>query len=519
MSKQKNLIKIILSAGLTVTLSVLIIAFAVKAGSLNPSGTPAATGFTLTDIYNRLNTNAPAVAGNHTFTAPTDTSTPTMYSLTQVYNKIPTINPANLLATTTYLGVTGNIAVRGAFSLKASTTDQAVAAGYYSGGTLSGAATLVPGNVKSGVNIFGTIGSYAGAGGYTFGDNVQSTVLTTATGAGTYNVSNLANNVIKQGTTWGVSLGSTGTLTPSPTGNTATTSDVCVSKTFFGNKQTDWTNRTGTLVIDPATVLSGTTYCGIAGSASGSGFTYGSSSPAGVLTSPATPATGGTFVASNLSNSLIATGTVWGVGQVGTLLGHLFNGTGQTIAGGSQNNGGVEDLNDGGAAPTDRYSRVWTLCISGTYDATTNPGGNYCNTGDSGAAYMDNSTRLIWSKSMNASYGLDNTGSTMTWYIANNCTEQSGAGYTCTKKTSGKTGCEANTGWFVPHQKQLMQAYIDGSYGFVSSNSGSSGFFWSATSVANVPTNAWLVTLGSGIVSYSSKSGDPYSVRCVHPAN
>jgi len=61
---------------------------------------------------------------------------------------------------------------------------------------------------------------------------------------------------VKLGKTY---LNVAGTLIPS--GGTATTTDVCSTKTYFGANQTDWNFATGTLAIDASKVLSGTTYC------------------------------------------------------------------------------------------------------------------------------------------------------------------------------------------------------------------------------------------------------------------
>ncbi|MFA5248296.1 MAG: DUF1566 domain-containing protein [Patescibacteria group bacterium] len=406
-AKLKNILKTVSLGGLTVILSVLIIYSVTKAGSLTPPGSEAtSTGYTLEDIYNRLFDNSTAIFGNHDF-EPSASPTSTMHTIDEIYGLIPFVNASNLLSSTTYLGVTGNIQSR---TLSSSTTT--ISAGYYGSTNLNTVDTdLATGNIKSGINIFGIAGSY-GSGGYTYGSDIASHVLTSAgVGAGTFN-------------------------------------------------------------------------------------------------------------AYNLNSNLIATGTVWGTSSVGMLLGHLFNGTisSSSIIGGNQANGGVEDYNNSGSAPSDRYSKAWTQCVSGgTYNRITNPGANYCGTGDSGAAYMDNSTALIWSKGMNATtYVLDDTSGTMTWYIANNCTEISG-NY-CTKLTSAKTGCEANSGWYLPHQRQLMQAYIDGSYGILIPN-GNNRSYWSATTRSDVVTNAWHVNLGSGSTSRVLKTDINEFVRCVHSAN
>ncbi len=78
----------------------------IQAGSLTPPAAPAATGYTLADIYNRLNTNAAATEGSHNF-SPSGSPAGSIYTLTQIYEKIPTIDPAKVVAGTTYLGVAG----------------------------------------------------------------------------------------------------------------------------------------------------------------------------------------------------------------------------------------------------------------------------------------------------------------------------------------------------------------------------------------------------------------------------
>ncbi|MDD5527722.1 MAG: hypothetical protein PHO56_01970 [Patescibacteria group bacterium] len=459
MSKQKNPLKLIITGGLTVAISVLIIISIVRAsgyGSLTPSGTPTATGYTLADIYNRLNSNTPAVAGNHTFTAGA-TSSNGFYTLVDVYDKIPTINPSNLLSSTTYLGVTGNIAIRGAFGLKGSTTDQSVAAGYYSGGTLSGSATLIPGNIKNGVNIFGTIGNYT-AGGYVYGDNDPAKVLTAATsnlGASSYLADNLAVGKVKYGTTFGIGP-QTGTLY----GDTDA-SKVCSTA-----------SAAGTVSVTASLVATSTTYCGV----------------------------------------------------TGTLLGHLFNGTcfnshfctvGTEYLGGSQANGGVDDYNYGAAMPVGAYSANWTKCTANN---------SYCGTNDSFAYSKDNATGLIWSNPC-ASAGCTtyssssptayqwNSKGVNNYYVGLGTAGSSTASQLCSNDVNAVTGGGFHMGgWFLPHQKQFMMAYIDGSYG--SLEIGYTRFFWTATTESDSVTSAHDFNLGAGTDTLNSKS-TAIKVRCV----
>src|SRR3989338_1828903 len=159
----------------------------------------------------------------------------------------------------------------------------------------------------------------------------------------------------------------------------------------------------------------------------------------------------------------LSVGNTW-CGTAGTLLANLFNGTntGGTFPGGSQANGGVDDYNNNGTRPSDTYSKGWTAC---------NSGNSYCGTSDSGADAKDDSTGLIWSMPCNgsgcASFS-DASPITYSWdssAVNNN------------SRTASQL-CSDHAGWDQPHQKQLMQAYIDGSYGNLEA-SGVTRNYWS----------------------------------------
>ncbi len=147
----------------------------------------------------------------------------------------------------------------------------------------------------------------------------------------------------------------------------------------------------------------------------------------------------------------------------------------------TQAKGGVDDYNNNGSRPSDSYAKSWTTC-----DGTN----NYCGTGTSTADKKDDSTGLVWSKWLNS-------GATSTWFDANNCYEPGTAenpgtcvsngddACQCVKKATSMTGCDAlGSGWRLPYQKELMQAYIDGSWGNLS-NAGN--YFWSATTRSYYP--------------------------------
>lgn len=184
--------------------------------------------------------------------------------------------------------------------------------------------------------------------------------------------------------------------------------------------------------------------------------------------------------------------------------------------------GGVDDYNNSGTRPTDSFAASWTECTAGN---------NYCKTGDSNADYQDNNTGLIWSNYLDG-------GANHTWFWANNCWEpgtwanpDGGEGDNggsniacdadgddacqCVKATStpNMTGCEAlgDGGWRLSHQKELMQAYIDGSWGNLSN---AANTFWSATTLSGDTHYAWHVSLYSGYTNGGAKTLT-YDSRCV----
>lgn len=69
--------------------------------------------------------------------------------------------------------------------------------------------------------------------------------------------------------------------------------------------------------------------------------------------------------------------------------------------------------------------------------------------------------------------------------------------------------------WYLPTQKELMQAYIDGIYS-QDADFATISYFWSSTEYSEDPGGAWLVHLpyGSTVVDDKSFEGF-YAVRCV----
>lgn len=74
---------------------------------------------------------------------------------------------------------------------------------------------------------------------------------------------------------------------------------------------------------------------------------------------------------------------------------------------------------------------------------------------------------------------------------------------------NGATGVE--TDWYLPTQKQLMQAYIDGSANHLPRADVN---FWSSSEYSSNRSNAWVVNLPNGYTHYNNKSSN-YYVRCI----
>ena len=77
------------------------------------------------------------------------------------------------------------------------------------------------------------------------------------------------------------------------------------------------------------------------------------------------------------------------------------------------------------------------------------------------------------------------------------------------------------TDWYLPSQKELMQAYIDGIYNQAGIDEASAAafvtdnYYWSSSEVSNYSNGAWIVGLYNGLTFYNNKPDTDYGVRCV----
>ncbi|ETB63572.1 TPA: DUF1566 domain-containing protein [Candidatus Nomurabacteria bacterium] len=215
-----------------------------------------------------------------------------------------------------------------------------------------------------------------------------------------------------------------------------------------------------------------------------------------------------------------------GVNLVNMFNGTCGNGAGACpsgeFTGGTQALGGVDDANSGPdiplTPPTDRYETTWTAC---------NVGNSYCGTEDTGANMKDEATGLVWSYPLKGLGGatFDTVAPTpdpyclSATYDALSCYWDTDTYYSWDASrvdNDSKTAqqlCSDHTGWSLPHQKQLMQAYIDGGYGNLDPV-GVDRNYWSATTHSYYANYAWGINLPYGYTDTYTKFNNN-NVRCV----
>jgi len=183
---------------------------AVYAGSIDSPavvGEAESTMYTLTDIYNRLDSGEAGTLATGTFTEPTSAPGSTGYSLNDIMAISPRLDDTSgttmekVLTGTTYWGLsskewglqTGTMPNIGQENFTPTTTDQKISLGYHDGtGVVAGDADLISDNIKAGKEIFGISG--------------KTSVVDTVTGNAT------AEDMLKNTKAWVNGVEITGTL-------------------------------------------------------------------------------------------------------------------------------------------------------------------------------------------------------------------------------------------------------------------------------------------------------------------
>ncbi len=201
-----------------------------------------------------------------------------------------------------------------------------------------------------------------------------------------------------------------------------------------------------------------------------------------------------------------------------------------------------DDWRNGAGTDQNEYTgeeSIWIETSSGGTAASVSGGDPEVTvTLESNTVYQDQTTGLYWSDSSTA--GVDNeflwtagedaaTTTTACNFLADGdandyCDNQDpGNDYVEDDDVSAAEFClnlsldsdndgTPETDWHLPTQKELMQAYINGS---ANNLPNPIRYFWSASESSSNPGGAWRVSLHSGNIYGSTKNNDGTYVRCV----
>jgi len=499
-----------------IIISVLVGVTVVYAGSLTPPGSPAKSMKSLADLYELVNTGANTPSTD--FTTPFTIAT-TMTSLGDSYDllktKITAIDSTKVLSGTTIFGKVGAMTDNTSHAdFAPTTTSVAIPTGFYDGVTkVLGDANLIASNIKSGTTIFGIGGSLITT--PTYGDNVASKVLNTASNPGTYDVNtcsityntvNLSDGTVKSGTAYGNS--STGNYPsatyplPGDTGTTDATNTSILSGFESWSKSGSLLTGSAILALGDAinsNVLAGKYFSnGTTSNVLGTMVDRGATSytpsnvaqtiSAGYYNGSGSVATDANLIASNIKSGT----TIFGVpGSLTAGTNYSLPKTGQT---GCWNEVGTSIPCTGTGQDGDTLKG-----FTGTRFSPAQP--------SSSVTITDNATGLVWQKcSPGLSGDTCGTGTATTYTWANALT------YCNTLSLDG-------SGWRLPNRLELSTIVnlqtsspaIDTTF-FPGTQS---NFYWSSTTSAAVSTTyAWYVDFDYGSIRYNSKT-NPYDVRCV----
>lgn len=124
----------------------------------------------------------------------------------------------------------------------------------------------------------------------------------------------------------------------------------------------------------------------------------------------------------------------------------------------------------------------------------------------SGEIKKDNRTGLIWTARSSATYS-----NSFTELTDGTRPENGNAVGFCNYLNTIEYG--ERTSWYLPTQKELMQAYIDGIYS-QDPDFGTTNAYWSSSERSDGSANAWMIAFNLGAV-YGNNKSTAASVRCV----
>jgi hypothetical protein len=492
-----------LIAGFIGLLLVLLTAGS-NAGSLNAPAAPsvaASAMFSITDLYNRLNTGAAGAKRVGAFVEPTGAPASTVYTLDQIMGLMPTVDntggatAGDVLSGKTFWGLTSGAWGSRTGTMPTQTLSSAnttVSAGYYAATTLNAVDTnLAATNIVSGITIFGITGSAVAATGTataadvlgpktfsnSIGANIAGTMptqtvvnTTTAQNAGYYAAFNLATadadlaatNIVSPATIFGVTgsaVAATGVALPADVRNTITFSNASGGQT--GTMPTQTLNAANTTVS--AGYYVGTTL---------------------------------NTVDTDLNTANIKSGiNIFGVA------GNVIQASGTATAGDVR--AGVTFSNASGAQTGAAFAKSCTGSLSAL--------GRWCTR--TNGTVMDMTTGLIWLKDASCRVtlaGINNGTGKLPW-VDTAIWSSAVSNGTCSLTDGSVVG-----DWRLPTISEL-KALVTGTEAISSSSPGSfvniqsgAGIYWSSTTYTAGTNNAWSVNLDTGFDNWYDKTSSYY---------
>ncbi|OQW91573.1 MAG: hypothetical protein BWK78_04255 [Thiotrichaceae bacterium IS1] len=363
-------------------------------------------------------------------------------------------------------GLTGTMPNLGAVTITPSTTPQTIAAGYHDGsGTVVGDADLTVANIKSGINLFGVVGTLIGVGG-----NVQDTTTGDA----------VVVDILVGKKAWVDGVEITGTV---PAGanvtGTAGNLDMTIPDGLYSGSKTATANDAAA-----TNVKSGINIFGVTGDLNVVNTSTGDATAADIASGKkawveGSEITGTASGGSTYNAAVPRTGQTICYDASGTVI--ICAGTGQDGA-----------LQKGVALPSPRF------------------------TDNSNGTVTDNLTGLIWLKNANCANAAEIWANAWT-YVASLNSVGTMNGNNC-----GDTSNSGNhqVDWRLPNVRELQSLIHYGYWNPALSNAAGTakwtagdaflnvvnGYYWSASSYAVNTAGAWNVSLNVGGVSTSAKS-------------
>jgi hypothetical protein len=176
--------------------------------------------------------------------------------------------------------------------------------------------------------------------------------------------------------------------------------------------------------------------------------------------------------------------------------------TGTAVAGLDYSPQSLIDFDDASASDPTGEESTWT-----------NPATN---------VWKDGRTGLYWSNSLgNYSNNFSGTHSLCDFFTTTPRGNYAGGDSDCGNAINAcgtlslTSGGSSNTDWYLPSQKELLQAVIDGMYNQAGSTFTTTSQFWSSTEYSGNNSYAWTVFLNTGWDYFLAKTTATYAVRCV----